>query len=410
MMHPRALIVILASLSMLGALSIDTYLPALPTIAQHFSIGPAAAQQTLSAFMFGYAFMTLFYGVLSDSFGRRPVILVALVVYLFSSLGAAWAPSFGWFIAFRFLQGISAGAGQVVGRAMVGDLFTGAQAQRTMSFIGMVFGIAPAVAPILGGWLQATLGWRWIFLFIAAFTFVIFIVCLRQLPESLEPARRHPFHFKVIVANYWSVGSHAKFVFRSLGNAFSFCGVCIYVGSAPAFVLTILHLTVKEFAWLFIPLIGGMTLGSMLAARMSHQMCPRTIIRLGYIGMLVSAVANVAYTALFTASVPWAVIAPFFYCVAMAFAMPAMNVMILEMFPRTRGLTSSLQAFAFMVTFGLICGVVCPLLFGSAFYLASGILVGVVLSVIFWFLGTSGDEGTEPADFVATPEEIPVEL
>ncbi len=154
-MNHRLLVVILAALSMLGALSIDSYLPALPTIAHEFSATLPAVQQTLTVYLFAFDFMTLFYGTLSDSFGRRPVILGSLFLYVASSLGAAWSPTLGWLFFFRLVQGISAGAGGVVGRAMVGDMMSGAEAQRTMSYISLVFGLAPALAPILGGWLLA---------------------------------------------------------------------------------------------------------------------------------------------------------------------------------------------------------------------------------------------------------------
>ena len=409
-MKTRILIVTLAALSMMGALSIDAYLPALPAIAKAFDISPAAAQQTLTLYLFGYAFMTLFYGTLSDSLGRRLVILISLVLYVLSSFGASWAPSFGWLLVFRLLQGLSAGAGQVVGRAMIGDLFSGAEAQRIMSFVSVVFGIAPAVAPILGGWLQAAFGWRSIFLFIATFALVLLGVCLRLLPESLPRERRHPFHFKVIVGNYWKVGCHARFLLKCLGNALSFSGVLIYIGSAPVFVLTILHLSVKDFGWLFIPLIGGMTLGSMLSARLSHRLSPRTIIQGGFSLMFLAAIANLVYTTFFTAQIPWAVMPPFFYCIGMAFAMPAMSVLTLEMFPRTKGLAASLQAFVFMVIFAVGSGLICPLIFGSAFNLALGIVIGLTLGAIFWWLGAREREGSEPENRVTTPEEFPLEV
>jgi DHA1 family bicyclomycin/chloramphenicol resistance-like MFS transporter len=409
-MKPRTLILVLAGLSMLGALSIDAYLPSLPNIASDFSVGAAAAQQTLSIFLFGYAAMTLFYGTLSDSFGRRPVILVTLVVYLLGSIGCALAPSLGWLLLFRLLQGLCAGAGNVVGRAMIGDLFSGAEAQRMMSFVAMVFGIAPAFAPILGGWLLVAFGWRAIFGFIIAFTVVMLIASLRLLPESLAPARRHPFHLKVILSHYGNVGSHVPFILMCLGNALTFTCVSVYIGSASAFIYNILHLSQRDFGWLFIPLISGMTIGSILSARLSHRLAPNTIIRLGYILMFVSALANLGYNFFFTTTIPWAVLPPFFYCIGMAFSAPAMAVLMLEMFPKTRGLASSLMSFVFMLLFAIVSGLICPLIFDSGLHLAEAIFAGFGLSVIFWTLGAPRGMGDRPIDHVATPEEIPLEI
>ncbi len=395
---------------MLGALSIDTYLPALPYITHELAITPAAAQQTLSVFLFAYAFMTLFFGTLSDSFGRRPVILVSLLVFLAGSIGCAVAPSLGWLLAFRLLQGLSAGAGNVVGRAMIGDLFSGAAAQRMMAFVQMVFGLAPAIAPILGGWLLYFFGWRAIFAFIVIFTFTVLMISLRALPESLGRERRHPFHARVILENYWRVGGHLRFVSLCLGNALTFSGVSIYIGSAPAVIYSILHLSERDFGWLFIPLIGGMTVGSMLSARASHRFSPGFIIRAGYAIMLVSAVGNVAYNLVFAASVPWALVAPFFYCLGMSLAAPAMSMRILGMFPQTRGLASSLMSFFFMTIFALISGLLCPLVFDSALHLAESVLAGMSLSLLFWWLGSVGHDGKVPVPQRVLPEEVQMEL
>jgi DHA1 family bicyclomycin/chloramphenicol resistance-like MFS transporter len=409
-MKTRTLIVLLAALSMIGAFSIDTYLPALPAIAREFAISSIAVQQSLSIFLIGSATMTLFYGTLSDSFGRRLVIIVSLIIYVAGSIGCALAPSLAWLLLFRLLQGLCAGAGNVVGRAMVGDLFTGAEAQRTMSFISMLFCLAPAIAPVLGGWLQSVLGWRSIFCFVAAFGLLLLVSCLRLLPETLEPARRHPFHPKVILLHYWQVGGHVRFILMCLGNALTFCGVSIYIGSAPAFVYSILHLTPREFAWLFFPLIGGMIVGAMLAARLSHQLSRKAFVRIGYTLMFVSAVWNVAYNCLFVAQIPWAVLPLFFYCVGLTLSAPAMSMRLLEMFPKTRGLASSLMSFIFMSLFAFVAGVICPRLSSSALHLALGIFVGLVLSIVCWWLGTLTDPDAVPLEPIATPEEIPIEL
>ena len=385
------LLIILAALSMLGALSIDAYLPALPTIAHSFNAPLAAVQQTLTVYLFAFAFMTLFYGTLSDSFGRRPVVLVALGFYLASSLGSAWAPSLGWLLFFRLFQGLSAGAGGVIGRAIVGDLMSGAEAQRTMSYISLVFGVAPALAPILGGWVLAAAGWRTIFYGIAFFTTLLMMACLRWLPESLAVEKRHAFHFNVIVGNYIEVGSNLRFTLRAMGGAMTFSGIMIYVAAAPVYLIDLLHLTVKEFGWLFVTFVAGMTAGSAASARLSHRMRPVVIIRAGYALMAFAAVYSLIYTAYFVPRVPWAVIPQFFSGMGAALASPAMTVLTLEMFPKIKGLPSSLQSFVFMIMFACISGFIVPLLFHSAFLLAVGAAAGTGLSWTLWWLGSRGE-------------------
>jgi DHA1 family bicyclomycin/chloramphenicol resistance-like MFS transporter len=400
-MKHRVLVVILAALSMLGALSIDAYLPALPTIAQDFSSTLPIAQQTLTVYLVAFAFMTLFYGTLSDSFGRRPVILWSMIFYTVSSLGAAWAPSLSWLFFFRLVQGLSAGAGSVIGRAIVGDMFTGAEMQKIMSYISAVFGLAPAIAPIFGGWVLAGWGWRSIFYSIALFSFILLVACLRSLPESLAVEKRHPFHFGAILRRYIEVGSHAKFMLGSLSIALSFSGIMIYVAAAPVYIVDMLHLTVKDFGWLFVTFICGMTLGAMASGQLSHKVKPRVLILVGYLIMSGSALASLVYFYCFEPRVPWAVIPHFFYGFGMSLCTPAMTVITLEMFPQVKGLPASLQTFTFMVTFTLISGCIAPLLFASAFQLAAGAAIGVAISAALWWACFRGERDHD----VMTDEE-----
>ena len=157
------LAVILAALAMIGPFTIDTYLPSFPHIGAEFAATPAQLQQTLSLYLFTLALMTLFHGTLSDSFGRRPVILASLAVYALASIGCAMAASLPQLLLWHALQGFSAGAGIIVGRAIIRDSLEGHAAQRLMSLVTMIFSIAPAIAPVIGGWLQGAIGWRAIF-------------------------------------------------------------------------------------------------------------------------------------------------------------------------------------------------------------------------------------------------------
>jgi DHA1 family bicyclomycin/chloramphenicol resistance-like MFS transporter len=276
---------------------------------------------------------------------------------------------------------------------MVGDLLSGAEAQRVMSYISLVFGLAPALAPILGGWLLAAWGWQSIFYFIALFALVFIAACLRWLPESLALEKRHAFHPRVIVGNYLEVGSNAAFMLRSAGTAFSFTGIMLYVAAAPVYIIDLLHLSVKDFGWLFVTFIAGMTVGSFASGRLSHRVRPDVLIGAGYGLMIFAVVSSLVYTSLFDCRVPWAVIPHFFYGFGVALASPAMTVLALEMFPHVKGLPSSLQGFIFMVIFALVSGFFAPLLFASAFHLAVGAAIGLGISALLWWLGSRGQGG-----------------
>jgi DHA1 family bicyclomycin/chloramphenicol resistance-like MFS transporter len=384
------LTLLLAGLSMVGPLAIDTYLPSFPAITHAFDASPMVVQQTLSMFLFCFAFMMLFYGTLSDSFGRRPVIIVSLVAYIAASVVAAMAPSIGVLLACRIVQGLAAGAGSVVGRAIVQDRFAGAEAQKILSHVMMVFGLAPAIAPVLGGWLQVSFGWRSIFWFLSAFGVLMLLAVSRALPESLPHKDRHPFHLGVIARNYWKVLCHHHFLLLAVAVGMSFAGVALYIGSAAYFVMNILHLPETAFAWMFVPLISGMVIGSALSGKFAHRFSRQKQVWLGFVVMIGAGVINVAYNTAFVAAVPWAVLPLFIYSFGLALAMTPATLIALEYFPNNSGLASSMQSFIQMLLFALVSGLVAPLLFDSALHLAWGVLASLLVSLAAWAMAQYG--------------------
>ena len=194
------LVAILAGLATLGPFAIDTYMPSFPAIERSFDATTLEMQQTLSAYLIPFSLMMLFHGALADSFGRRPVILVGLVVFVLASIGCAFTQSLPQMLVCRAVQGMSSGAGMVAGRAMVRDIYAGHHAQRVMSMVTMIFGLAPAVAPIIGGGFEVWFGWRSIFLFLALLSGLLFASCYRSLAESLPSARRQRFAVRPLLA------------------------------------------------------------------------------------------------------------------------------------------------------------------------------------------------------------------
>ena len=380
-------IILLGCLSMLGAFSIDTYLPSFPSIAAEFHLGIDAVQQTLTIFLLAMAVMTLFHGTLSDAVGRRPVILGGLAIYLAASIGASLANSFACLLFCRLLQGMSAGVGMVVGRAMVRDRFSGPDAQTVMSYTTIVFGLAPVLAPILGGWLEVILGWRSVFVFLAVFGFLLLVACALKLPESLPRVSRSPLRLRATLKDYATVGSDARFLLQSVAIALAASALFLYISSAPVFVLQILHLPETSFAWLFVPMITGIMGGSLVAGRVAHFWSPDRTIRIGFLVMVGAAVVNALYAAFCAVVIPWAVV-PILLCTfGMAIVSPAMTILTLDLYPARRGLAASLQSAFVMAAFSIYSGLLAPLLFGNAFKLACGVLAGQLASVAFWYCG-----------------------
>lgn len=383
-MAPLALL--LAALAMIGPFAIDTYLPSFPAIQADLAVSSVQVQQTLSVYLIAFALMTLFHGTVSDSFGRRPVILGNLAVFVLASIGCAMAASFEQLLFFRALQGLSAGAGIVIGRAIIRDSFEGHAAQRLMSLVTIIFGVAPAIAPLIGGWLQAWFGWRQVFAFLVAYSALLLFACHARLPETLPVGQRQPFRLGPLARNYWTLGRSIPLFLLSCAVALNFCGFFLYILSAPAFVYDLLGLTETEFAWLFLPAVVGVTAGAYLSGKLAGRMTPLKTVNLGY-GIIFSAVAfNLAFSAAAEPTLPWSVLPIMIYTVGMALAMPSITILGLDLFPHNRGLAASLQGFGHSLLSAATAGVISPLLSHSDITLALGMGVLAFMGWSCWSL------------------------
>lgn len=377
---------VLALCTMMGALGIDTYLPSFHAIAQEFAVGPAAVQQTLSVYVLAMAITMLFYGTLSDTFGRRRVLVFASLGFAITSTVAALVQSIEALIAVRCAQGAMAGAGMVIARAIVQDRFHGADAQRMMSMVMFCFGLAPAIAPVFGGWLQAHGGWRAAFFFLTGFGLLLTLLCWRVLPETLPADKRVPLHLRVIAGNYLTALRHRQFRRMVAGLALMAGANAIYISAAAEFVMGILRLEETSFGWLFIPLIGGSMLGSAISGVLAKQIAPRVQQRIGYGALLLGCASNVLYHLLTDMPVvPWAVLPMACYTLGLALLMPILSLQVMALFPDMRGLASSLQGFTQMSVFAIMAGAVVPQLFHSGLALALGQCITVVCGMLVWW-------------------------
>lgn len=368
----RGFSLLLAGLSMLGPFSIDTYLPAFPDIGQHLNATPLQVQQTLTAYMVMFAVMILWHGSLSDAFGRRKVILAGLAAYTLASVLCAFAVSIEMLWVGRALQGMVGGVGFAVGRAVVRDLYDGAQAQRLMARIAVIFAIAPAVAPIIGGQLQHLFGWRGVFVFLALLGVALFGLTWHFLPETLPKENRQPFSPQSLWQGYRSIFGSPEFLLLSLALSANFIGFFVYVLSSPVFIIEHLGLDAQSFAWVFVPMVLGMMLGSTLNGRLAGKLSPRRTIALGYVVMLLAAAGNVALNLWMPPQVPWAIVPLFVYVGGMALTMPCLQLLAMDLFPARHGMASSCQGLVQSALNAAAAGVIAPLLWGSAQTLSLG--------------------------------------
>lgn len=371
-LSPRGMTILLAALSALGPFSIDTYLPSFQDIGASLNATPLEVQQTLTAYMLPFALMSLWHGAIADALGRRRVLLVSLALFALASAGCVFATQIEHLWILRALQGISAGAGIVVSRAIVRDLYDGPEAQRLMSHISMMFALAPAIAPVIGGRLQQWFGWHSVFVFLVAASFLVWFACWRLLPETLPEAQRQPLHPAYLARAYWHVLTSPAFLLACAGLAFNFGGFFIYVMSAPVFLMR--HLGVPEtgFFWLFGPAMMGLMSGSWLSGRFAGKITARQTIKRGYLIMGTATLCNIALNLTLPPGLPWSVLPIFVYTFGMSVAMPSLTLLSLDPFPQQRGLAASCQMFLQSGFNGLLAGVLAPLLWGSTLTLACG--------------------------------------
>lgn len=379
-----ALALMLAALSMVGPFAVDTYLPAFANMEVSLHATAIEVQQTLTVYLLSFGVMTLLHGALSDAFGRRNIILAALAIFALASLGCAISPSVGWLCTFRILQGISAGAGIVIGRAIIRDIHSGTEAARLLSLVTMIFSIAPALAPVIGGGIVKFLNWRAVFFFLFIYTVLLLAYCYRMLPETLPEAKRQPFNPGSLKKSYSRIFRSPLFHLKTATVALNFAGLFLYVAAAPAFLSTHLGLRTDQFGWQFIPSVAGIFCGALAANRLAGRLSIPTQVFIGFSFLISAALFNMLYHAFFPPALPWSVAPLFFYTFGMSIVAPGATLLVLDMFPDIRGIAASCQSFVVMVFAALISGVVAPALSSSAIELATGQLLFTAGGFFCW--------------------------
>ncbi|CAN5409838.1 multidrug effflux MFS transporter [soil metagenome] len=368
---PRwALALLLAMLGMLAPFTIDTYIPAFSGMAQSLGASPAAMQQTLSAYFFGFAFMNLFHGALADSFGRRPVVLWGLAVFTLASAGCALSQGVPQLVFFRAMQGLSAGAGIVVSRAVIRDMFAPAQAQKMMSQVTIYFGVAPAIAPIIGGFLYVHAGWHSIFWFLTLLGAALWLANWRLLPETLHDEYRQPFNARHLMSGYAQLGLSPRFLLLALASGVPFNGMFLYLLSSPAFLGVHLGLAPTQFYWFFVLTVSGVMSGAWFSGRLAGRIAPLRQVRIGFMVMGVVSLVNVVANLVFVPHASWAILPIAVYSFGWSLMTPVVTLLVLDLHPERRGMASSLQAFIASAVNGVVAGVIAPLVMHSTIALA----------------------------------------
>lgn len=373
---------VLASLAALAPFAIDTYLPAFASLETALVASPLALQQSLTFYLLPYAIMTLWHGAISDSIGRITTIKWGLGVFVLASIGCAFAKNVETLWFFRALQGLSGGAGNVVARAMVRDLFAGPQAQRVMATVQMLFGIAPAVAPIIGGVLLG-LHWQAIFVFLALYASISLWAAVRYLPETVPEAKRMPLSATKVMNAYAVIFADREFNLVVLASAANFAAFFIYVLASPVFLVKQLALTDQQFGYMFIPTVCGMVLGSYLAKRAAGVYASQSVLKVAYAWMGVMVLLNLALCLSLPAAPLYNIAPVALFNVGMALAMPILSLAALDRHATIRGTAASGQAFVQMLLSAVSAGIIVPWVWEKPLGLAMAMAGYLLLS---WFM------------------------
>lgn len=276
----RGLIPLLGALTAIGPMSIDMYLPSLPTIGKDLAASTASVQLTLALFFVGLALGQLIYGPLSDRLGRKGPLIAGLVLYVAASAGCALAPSITALIAFRLLQALGGCAALVVSRAIVRDLYPPREAAQVFSMMTLVMGVAPIVAPLLGGYLMAGMGWRAIFGGLVFFGLMILALATLALPETRDAAARRAEPAASLGLDYRALLSDRRFLGFSLAGGVIQAGMFVYISGSPFVFIELFHVPAEAFGWIFGANALGLIAASQVNGRLLKTRAPEGILRL----------------------------------------------------------------------------------------------------------------------------------
>ena len=338
-------------------------------------------QQSLTVYLLPYALMTLWHGAISDAIGRITTIKWGLSIFVLASIGCAFAPNVETLWFFRALQGASGGAGNTVARAMVRDLFEGAAAQRVMATVQMLFGIAPAVAPIIGGFLLG-IHWQAIFIFLAVYAAVTLWASMTFLPETMPPEKRLKLSSKNVLSSYKTIFGDAEFAKLGITIGACFSAFFIYVLASPVFLGKHLGLSPQQYAYLFIPTVCGMIIGSYLAKFAAGKYAAKAVLKLAFVWMLAIVIANIAVCYFLPLNTVFNILPVALFNIGMALVMPVISLAALDRHPKIRGTAASGQAFIQMLFSTVSAGLVVPLVWGSVMGLAIAMLCYLLIALL----------------------------
>ncbi len=344
----------ISSLVALGPLSTDMYLPALPRIVQEFNSDSGTIQLTLSLFLVGFAFAQIIYGPLSDRYGRKPVLLAGLLLFVFSSVGCALSENANALILFRFLQALGGSAGPVLGRAMVRDIHGPQNSAKVLSHIGTMMALAPSVAPIAGGFMSVFWGWQSIFWFLALFGMLGSLLLFYQIEESAPEEYRHPKSISKILGDYATLIRDRLFIGYTLTCTFSYAGLFSFISGSSYVIIEYYGVPSQWFGFLFTLVVIGFVSGTFSGGLLSNTRGYKQLVAIGSAICLVSGAAMLLLAMFNPPHVAFTIIPMMIFMLGVGLVMPQSMAGALANYPHIAGSASGLLGFTQMTTAGLV--------------------------------------------------------
>lgn len=371
------LALLLGLITAIGPFAIDSYLPALPTLGASLHASPAAVQMSLTVFFIVIGVCQLFYGPISDVFGRKPPIYAGLVIFAVGSIGCALAPTIEMLIAFRAMQAFGACAGMVVPRAIVRDLYTGHEAARLMSLLMLVMSVSPILAPLAGSLVISLWSWREVFAVLAVVAVLCLVMTVVQLPETHPAERRLDKTLGSAFSSYGGLLRDPVFMGLSLVCGFGLATFFVFIGSAPFVYIEHFGLTPTQFSLAFALNAASFFAMSQLTARLSARFGLAPLIRGSVIGVAV-VMSLLAITTLWSGNLALMMSLLFIGFGFLGLLLPAAGVLSMEDHGAVAGSASALLGAIQMIT-----GAVCMSLVGVfADHTPAPMLVGIALCAV----------------------------
>ncbi|HSG22771.1 MAG TPA: multidrug effflux MFS transporter [Azonexus sp.] len=401
--QPAVLIVLLAFMGLLNSLCSDMLIPALPAMRTDMGISSWQAQQTISLFFFASAFMSLWYGAIADAYGRRRIILFSLVILAISAAASAFPASIETLWWLRIVQGLAAGAGMVISRSILHDLYHGPAAQHLLGRITLLQTLSLIATPVIGAWLSIHFGWRAVFIALSVTAFILAGIYWRWLPETLPVDRRMSLHPGSLARSYLNALRTPRFVRLSVAHVANWTSMAIYVVAAPTIVIQLLGKTATDIYLIYAPVTLGLTLGFLAFPRLLRRMRSGQMLATAYCILGASIVLNLAMAGWLTAGVIH-IVPLFIYSFGLAIALPILISGAIEPLRQSAGVAASLQTFLQFAMIALAAGLIAPWLWDSLFSLALGTGILTLLGGLGVYLDHKAGRGVESPAVPNSPQ------